>query len=195
MKQKASFSFGLVLILVVLPGNSLGTEEEFLAGVDTFVEGVDILSTQSGEQSIDSDHRVSVKAFKKPALLSPGMIVFGRVDEIFEPIALLRVIGIEQGGVRPVNSQFYCVLHVSRIKSGYAKNVRDEIKIGDIVKAVVDEIKNEEAHLSTKAPEYGVIKAFCSNCRSPLDKKERGLECPECGSKENRKLAPSYRSV
>ncbi|MBI5158778.1 exosome complex RNA-binding protein Csl4 [Candidatus Micrarchaeota archaeon] len=181
--------------MVVLPGNSLGTEEEFLAGTDTFVEGVDILATHAGETSIDADHRVSIKAVKKPAMLTPGMVVFGRVDEIFEPIALLRVVGIEQNGVRPVNNQFYCVLHVSRIKSGYAKNVRDEIKIGDIVKAVVDEIKNEEAHLSTKAPEFGVIKAFCSNCRHPLEKKERMLECPDCGSKENRKLAPGYRSV
>ncbi len=180
--------------MIALPGKTLGTEEEYMAGKDTFVEGVDIIASNSGEVVVDADRRVSINAFKKPVLLSKGMVVYGRVEEIFEPIALVRVEGAE-GNIRSVYNQHYCVLHVSRIAGGYAENVRDELRIGDIIKAVVDEIKNDEVHLSTKAPGFGVIKAFCSNCRHELEMKEGKLECANCGSKENRKLGSPYRSL
>lgn len=180
--------------MLALPGKTLGTEEEYLAGNDTFAEGVNIIAVNVGESVVDADRRISVKAFKKPVMLGKGAIVYGRVEEIFEPIALVRVEGVGEGA-RQVCNQYYCVLHVSKISGGFAKSVRDEVRIGDIIKAVVDEIKNEEICISTKAPALGVVKAFCSNCRHPLEKKGNSLECSNCGSRENRKLASSYRSI
>ncbi|MEM4389649.1 MAG: exosome complex RNA-binding protein Csl4 [Candidatus Micrarchaeia archaeon] len=181
---------------VVVPGEHLGSEIEFLPGNGTYTEGEDIRSLFIGEAAVDATRRMRVSPRPSvPKILAPGMLVYGRVEEIFDPIALVRVEGIERGGVRPVSNVYYCVLHVSRIGRGFVKNVRDEIRIGDVIKAVVTEIKGEEVHLSMREAGLGVVKAFCSRCREALQLAGQQLLCPSCGNRERRRLGTPYRSL
>jgi exosome complex component CSL4 len=48
--------------------------------------------------------------------------------------------------------------------------------------------------LSTAGPHFGVVRALCGRCRSPMDRKGRNLYCEKCDRTENRKVADDYRS-
>jgi len=179
----------------VLPGDFLGTEEEFAAGAGTYVDAKGgIYSAVAGKLQVSKDKAVSVSAsVTVPKQLARGDVVYARVEEIFEPVALLQVAPIESGGMRQSPTDGYSVIHASRIKPAYVDMVHDEIRIGDIVKAVVEEIRADgEIALSTKAPGLGVIKAYCSRCRAALALKGNGLECGRCGSVEQRHVSKEY---
>jgi len=182
----------------VLPGDFLGTEEEFAAGAGTYVDKMGgIYAAVAGRASISKEKVASVKAAViVPKPLSRGDVVLARVEEIYEPVALLQVAPVEAGGIRQSPTDGYSVIHASRIKPAYVDMVHDEMHIGDIVKAVVEEIRADgEIALSTKAPGLGVVKAYCSRCRAPLALKGPKLECPRCGSVERRHLAREYSVV
>ncbi len=178
------------------PGEFLGTEEEYAPGSGSYQEGGSINASLFGELSVDRERRLNVSAVcSVPARLKVGMVVYGRVEEIFEPVALVRVDPITMGNERQVLEQFYCVLHVSRVKMGYARSIRDEVKIGDVIKAVVDEISKGETYLSTKRGGMGVVQAYCSRCRAPLKLDDQVLVCDCCDNKERRKLGSPYGSI
>ncbi len=179
---------------VVMPGEEVGVEEEFAAGEGTYVQGGMVYSTVGGKLS-DEGRTLSVAPPRRLSPVKVGTLVTGHVDNIAEPVALVVVEGDGQEGVRFSKSNAYFILHASRIKRGYVKNVRDEIRIGDIIRAKVVEEKNGEFHISTEDEECGVLKGFCTACRHTLAKKPTGLECSSCGRRENRKIAKGYVSV
>ena len=176
----------------VIPGTEVGIEEEFESGTGTANEEGRILAAVAGPLS-EKDRRLQVEG--KPALtsLTPGSWVVGRIDNISEPVALAVVQAEEIAGQRAPQTSAYCVLHASYIKRGYVKKVRDEYRIGDIIRAKIVELKNGEFHISTDDPHAGCLVAFCSTCRQPMQKKPAGLQCPGCERRENRKLADDYR--
>ena len=180
--------------MTILPGKYLGSELENLAGNCTYVENDGIYSSHVG-LAVQQERTIAVKPAKAAHILRPGNIVLGRVAEIIEPIALVRVAEVHYGVERFVPNAFYCVLHVSRVRPGYAKFIRDEVHVGDVIKARVDSIDREEVYLSTKEQGLGVVKAYCERCRAPLVLKGEMLECNRCGSKERRRLAPEYRRL
>jgi len=46
--------------------------------------------------------------------------------------------------------------------------------------------------IDLSAKEYGVVKAYCGNCGSPLALFKKYLTCPSCRTRENRKLSIFY---
>jgi exosome complex component CSL4 len=178
---------------IVLPGEEIGTEEEYSAGVGTFVQDSHVVSSITGKLD-NSNRTLSVVRKSSLTVLEPGTVVIGLVDNIAEPVALVIVEPEDNERSRFATSSAYCILHASYVKRGYVKNIRDEIRIGDIIRAKVVAFKNGEHHISCEDDDCGVIKAFCSSCRHALDKKPAGLECPNCGRRENRKLSSTYRN-
>lgn len=177
-----------------MPGQEVGTEEEFVSGSGTYVQNGIIYSTLSGELK-DEARVLSVAQAGRLSPLKLGAAITGIVDNIAEPVGLVIVEGDGGADTRFSTDSNYCILHASRIKRGYVKNVRDEIRIGDIIRAKIVEVKNGEMHISTEDEDCGVLKAFCCSCRHPLVKKPTGLECRACGRRENRKIAQGYTSV
>ncbi len=193
----------------VLPGEEIGTEEEFVAGAGTYVEEARIFATVAGRLT-DENHTLSVTAAPSLRRFKPGTLVVGRIENISEPVALAVMEGEDEekgavaknqgpgaahASVRYPKSSGYVVLHASFIKRGYVKKVRDEYRIGDIIRGKVVEEKFGEFHISTDDPHCGCIMAFCSECRTPLEKRETLLQCPACGRRENRHLADDYRLI
>ena len=56
-------------------------------------------------------------------------------------------------------------------------------------------IERSGVDVSVNSPECGVVKAFCSSCRSGMDLKNGGLICSNCGRKESRKMSSEYPSA
>ncbi len=184
----------------VLPGEEIGTEEEFVAGAGTYVEEARIFAAVAGRLS-EENHTLSVTGVPSLKRFKPGTFVVGRIDNISEPVALAVVEGDKNAQNQDAQtnrypqSSGYVVLHASFIKRGYVKKVRDEYRIGDLIRGKIAEEKFGEYHISTDDPHCGCIMAFCSECRTPLEKRETLLQCPACGRRENRHLADDYRLI
>lgn len=178
----------------VTPGTLLGTEEEYVAGSGTYTDGSKIFSAVLGILN-DSDRTLNVE--QKGAVATPkvGAIVTGRIEMIMDPIAIVSIHKLESvdGERYPITGENF-VLKVQNIKQGYVKSIKDEYRIGDIIRAKIIEIKNGECHLSTDGPEFGCIRAYCANPRTryPLVKTNSGMVCEQTETKENRKTAADY---
>jgi len=177
--------------MAAVPGKLLGTEEEFIPGANTVQDGSDIYASVVGSE--DSKDKVAKvrQAVLVPTALKPGDIVIGRIEEIFEPVALVSIglLKDEKSGTRQLALPGYAVLHASRVKNGYVKNIHDEVKIGDILRARVEELKKDDVALTIKDDDLGVIRAFCTNCRGPMERKGELFYCAACDLSERRKTA------
>jgi len=176
-------------MMKVVPGALLGTEEEVMAGANAVQDGSDIVASATGEAEVKSKVvSVHTKGIG-PVMVKPGDIIVGRVAEIFEPVALVDM-GMQQTAEgRQVAPPGYAVLHASRVREGYVKNVHDEVKIGDMVRARVEDIRKEDVLISVNEKGLGVMIAFCTNCRTRMERRGADFYCAVCDSTEKRKAA------
>ena len=176
-----------------LPGDYVGTVEEFIPKYGLFEEDGKIYAAQIGELAVDKTNHTAKLLLKTriPRMMSRGTKVFGRVVEILSYVVLLHL--------EDVNNRFSFagygvpgVIHISQIKDAFVRDIRGEFRIGDIVRAKITDVKPYGIMLTTRDPDLGVVKAFCSKCRSPLKRVGNRLLCQNCGNIERRKLSKDY---
>lgn len=171
----------------ILPGDLISSCEEFAAsGESVFEENGFVYANVLGELLIDSSKRVaSVSSVKRVRMLSKGNLVYGIVKDLFEQIALVSFVPVDDGVGCPDSSGF---LRISEIKqNGFVERFRDNIAIGDVLKARVLEVSPLGVYFTIAQPDLGVVTAFCSSCRNKLVYSGKQFECRKCGSKEFRK--------
>ena len=180
---------------IVLPGDKLSTSEELLSGEGTYEDNGLILSSQVGTYYVDTKNkRATVKPLTStPVQLKKGDIVLAEVRMIRSSMVIADVIHVI-GKKRPISGDTNGTLKVSEISKGYVKEPSDVFSLGDIFRAKVTQIK-PNIQLVTKDPQFGVIKAFCSKCRNPLIKKDKFLECKNCGNKERRLTSNDFGNI
>jgi len=180
----------------VEPGEEVGTEEEFLRGFGTYIEKEKIRSLLLGEKKIE-DRRISVDRPYKYRKIHRGAIVLGRVENVMENTALVSILPIDTKDGRYPKTNDYAGLHVSKVSEGYVKDLKDKMRIGDIIKAMIIEydIKTGKIGLAMNRPFLGVVKAYCSKCRAPLKRGGDILTCERCGGEETRQISNDYRNV
>lgn len=175
---------------IVFPGEHLASCEEFIAGKNTFTDKDDIYSAAIGE--LESFGRmVQVNSRKTFVPVTEGMEVYCTVRELSGTKAFVSCIPILKDNERSFPG-FEAVLPVSSIRQGYVENIRDEIRIGDILKAKVTKIERQDVDVSISEQGYGVIKAFCSRCRNGMIINGNNINCNKCNRIENRKLPYGY---
>ncbi|MCC7552432.1 exosome complex RNA-binding protein Csl4 [Candidatus Micrarchaeota archaeon] len=178
------------------PGEELGTEEEFLKGTGTYLENEKICSLLLGEKKIE-DRKMTVDRPYRYRNLHRGVLVFGRIEKVSDQMALASIIPIDQKIGRYPKTNDYASLHVSNVKQGFVDSLKNEVKIGDIIKAIVInvDIRKGQIEIATDKPNLGVVKAFCSKCRNILKKEDNTLVCEQCGFKDNRVISNDYRNL
>lgn len=179
---------------LVLPGEFLTVEEEFLPGSNTFeVEG-NVFSSKIGEVLFDEKNRkVSVKEKKVLAkMLDRGSIVFGRVSLVKESTVVVTIMLAENNEETRIIPFSNASIYVSNVSSQYVRNLSELFKIGDIVKAKVIDVTKYSIDLATNEPGLGIVKAFCTKCRQPMQLFGHDLKCGNCASNETRKLSQDY---
>jgi exosome complex component CSL4 len=107
-------------------------------------------------------------------------------------MAICQVVA-QEGTKRSVSSETLASVHVSKIASSYVEDAGDLMRPGDLIRATVIQAE-PSVQLSTAGPHFGVVRALCGRCRSPLEKKGRGLYCEKCDRSEDRKIADDYRN-
>jgi len=178
---------------IILPGEYICGAEELMPGRGAYSQNDEVYSAVCGIE-VSEGKDAQVKSKKHIKHLAPGDDVYAIVKSVMETKALLTIIPIESGkGERVLYSDFAAV-KVQDISDHYVKSVKDEFRPGDILKAKVISTR-AGVDVSTKlSPKYGVVKAFCSNCRSQLVLKSKRLMCTRCERTERRKLSEDYPS-
>ncbi|WP_231585544.1 MULTISPECIES: exosome complex RNA-binding protein Csl4 [unclassified Methanosarcina] len=176
----------------VLPGELVGTTEEFKPGPGAAVIAGDIYSTATGNVLIDRKARVvSVKPNTlTPNILKVGDIIYGRITDVRESGAMVEVAGIEGKENREIVGSRPGDIHVSNVRDSYVKRLLDEFRPSDIIRARVIEV--DRMRLTTAEDSLGVVKAYCSNCRGELVPEGKKLKCPVCNMTETRKISTGY---
>jgi len=181
---------------LVLPGQEVGTSEEYLPGFGIYSKDGKLFSSNIGKLEIDSKTHVAKVKVKTsiPKMQSPGIVTLGIVANVTEHVALIDLIPFESKNFRFVPQGATAVLHVSKVKRGFIKNMESEMKIGDIIRTKIIEVSKHTVNLTTDEKNLGVVRAFCSNCRHELLGTGYRLKCPSCGYTETRKTAYDYGS-
>ncbi|HEY9245227.1 MAG TPA: exosome complex RNA-binding protein Csl4 [Candidatus Methanoperedens sp.] len=177
---------------LVLPGELVGTSEEFTPRNGTFVDKGNIFAAIAGVVKISNKERsISVSPVTNtPPNLQVGDIVIGQVSDVKDSVALVDIAAIKGRGEREIINAEQAAIHVSNVKDAYVKELYYEFAPFDIVKAKVIDLRN--MRLSTVNKELGVMKAFCNNCRTALKRDNGKLKCPRCNAIETRKISSDY---
>lgn len=179
---------------LVLPGDLVGTSEEFTSRDGTYENRGNIYATTAGIVKVNNKNRsVSVIPVTNiPPVLKEGDIVIGRVHNMRESVALVEIAALKGGSDREIVGDLNAAIHVSNVKDAYVKDLNYEFSAFDIVKAKVIDMRS--MRLSTVDKELGVMKAYCGKCRTVLAKDDGNdkLKCPKCERTETRKLSSDY---
>ncbi len=177
---------------IVLPGDLVGTSEEFTARNGTFVDKGNIYAAAAGIVEVNTRERsISVSPVTNtPPHLNVGDIVIGQITDVKDSVALVEIAGIKGKGEREIVNAEQAAIHVSNVKDAYVKELYYEFAPFDIVKARVIDLKN--MRLTTLNKDLGVMKAYCGRCRDVLKLENDKLKCPRCGRIETRKISSDY---
>jgi exosome complex component CSL4 len=175
----------------VLPGEELAVVEEYEAGEGTYEEDGRVYAAQPGVLSLDAEHRVArVTAFNPPADMRLGDVIYGTVTEIRSSMAEARVLAIHGRG-RQVAGELDASLHVSRISNAYTEDIRDAMRLGDILRMRVIQT-DPSLQVTTAEQNLGVVLALCVNDRRPMVRRGDQVYCTQCERTARRKLAADY---
>lgn len=178
----------------VLPGSFLGVVEEFTPGKGAYEEDGKIYSAIIGVAEYDMKGRkakVNPKV-KQPPSPSAGDTVICEVVALREKMALVEILALRGHEDRKITGSTKARIYISQSSQRYVKQLSNEFRTSDIVRARVRRVNKEPLELSTVDADLGVIRALCSKCRTALKRKGNSLECPNCGNIEMRKLASDY---
>ncbi|MBA5942579.1 MAG: exosome complex RNA-binding protein Csl4 [Methanophagales archaeon] len=178
---------------IVVPGDFLGTSEEFTPGKGVYDENGNICSLLTGVVSISDKRVIEVQSkVETPPVLKEGDVVIGKIEDIKDTVAIVSIACLKGKEDREIATARQAVIHISNVKSGYVNELKNELCHFDVVKAKVIDAKN--LRLSTEEKSLGVIKAICKRCKGGLKWKGNGnvLECGLCQQREVRKLSEDY---
>ena len=159
-----------------MPGDDLGTSEEYLTGEGTYDDDGIIRASMVGHLRINTaDMEVRVEPINPPRQLQVGDRVLGSVTRVSENMAMVEIAGAE-GVERDFSGRRTGALHISKATAAFIRDMTREFKTGDLLRAKVAQVK-PSLQLSTSAPDTGVVMAYCGRCREPLVRTDRGLYC------------------
>lgn len=175
----------------VLPGDVVGSAEEFVPGDCTYAKGGVIYASTAGLVKIDSKTRSAnvIPKTNAPPKLCHGDIVIGEVIDLKDSLVIVSLAFKKGYENRPLSDE-EATIHISNVRNSYVKDLRHLFSLHDIIKAkIVDE---RQMRLSTGDEDLGVIKAYCNQCLTGLMRKDGKLVCPNCGNVETRKTSTAY---
>ncbi|MFA6064690.1 MAG: exosome complex RNA-binding protein Csl4 [archaeon] len=170
---------------IFLPGEAITTEEEYVAGRNTFSDKGIVKASNMGYAEFDETNKeVRIKG-KTIKTIRAGDIITGKVMLVKESNAVIELLSAENG--KKITGLKTAQIPVRNVSTEYISELRKFFKIGDIVRAKVVMSSPLAIDLATNEKGLGVSKAYCSNCRKEMQFTNNRMLCPNCGSIEDRK--------
>ncbi|CAB3976608.1 Exosome complex component CSL4 [Paramuricea clavata] len=179
---------------VVVPGEFLGSAEEYKSGEGTYVRFCQVYANRSGfkvvEKPNENESVISVIRDKHSQVLPTiGAVVTAKVTGVNTRFCKLAILAVEGC---PLNEPFRGTLRKEDIRA----TEKDKVEIyksfrpGDIVQARVSSLGDSHSYsLSTAENELGVIFAMSEAGASMIPISWKEMQCPETKAKEFRKVA------
>ncbi|MFH1391757.1 MAG: exosome complex RNA-binding protein Csl4 [Candidatus Diapherotrites archaeon] len=180
---------------LVVPGNFLANEEEFMAGSNAFEDDEgNVYADSVGIKKLDSDnHEASVEKFSRSVkIIERGCIIHGRVSMVKTSAVLVEVISAEKDGENRTVHNRNASLVISNIADAYVDSIDTMYRVGDIIRARVLDVTSYSIELGTKEEEFGVVKAYGIRSRKPLVLIDNKLRDTVTGDVEERKISSLY---
>lgn len=180
---------------LIEPGAPLAYSEEYLAGPGTYDDGTQLRAAVFGTPQVDTETMtMAVKpAGRSVAAIEKGDIVIGEVVYIKpEALASVRILAVRGKEGRSILQQVEGTLHVSKIDARYIRDVTEEYRTGDLIRAKVIGLKGGP-QLATDKPDLGCVSARSADGNLMVREGNR-LKDTETGRVEIRKLATDYGS-
>ena len=179
---------------MVLPGDEVAVAEEYMPAEGTYEQDGKILSSLAGELELDQEEKVAKVSPKNPLVtLKNGDSVYCRITDVRASMAICEIFAAE-GKEREITGEKSATIHVSKLSSEYVQDVGKEYRPGDLIRAKVIQTK-PSVQLSTQEAHFGVVKALCRRCRSPMVRQGKGLRCEPCERVETRKIADDFGDI
>ena len=176
---------------MTMPGDEITTSEEYMPGQGTYErEGIIFAAIIGKVVFNETDKSVSVMEARRPSTLKPGDVVLGEVGNVTNSLASISVSGLENSD-RIVGAGESGAIHISKVTESYTEDVRKEHHTGDLVRVKVLQAA-PSLQLTSREPEFGVLKGRCGRCRTILTNNSGKLYCTECEKYEHRKLASDF---
>lgn len=164
-------------------GDFVATSEELAPSEGVVEEDGSIYASVPGERVIDQ-LAVSVRNPKAARGLRKGDVVYGLVQDTYESVSLIEFEPVDKSIAVPNN---FAYLRISEVQKRYTESFAECLRIGDFIKAKIVEVKPLGIYLTIAWPELGVVKAYCSQCRTEMKDEGMVFVCRNCGSTERRK--------
>jgi exosome complex component CSL4 len=180
---------------VVIPGEELGTVEMFEAGEGTYVtpDGR-VRAALYGKFLADpKELKAVVVPLNRPNKLRVGDVIYGTIHDNKTGLTLVFIEKVE-GRTRQLAHDNFAAIHIADAADHYVEELSTEFRPGDVIRARVTMVE-PTLRLSTKEPEFGVVRALCGNCRRPMELSRRqrdALYCDYCKRTESRKISSWY---
>ena len=180
----------------LLPGDEIGTTEEYISGEGTFEKDGIIYASNTGFLEIDKNEMIAkVKSTTSvPNILNVQDLVFGVVFETRDSMAIVEVVKAIGRNREIAMGDKMGSIHISKVQNDFLKEIGSAFKIGDIVRAKVVQVE-PSLQLVTQAGDLGVVLAKCTECQVLLERKGKELQCPRCERHFRKKLANDYGRV
>lgn len=191
----------------VVPGQVIGSSEEFESGNGTFVRGSEVLSSLAGKVSFlpaqstssegsssssDSKKLVAqvINANAKPTIVpKEKSVVLAQVTKVTPRFAQLAIVNVDEV---TLNEYFPGTIRSTDIQTieGEAVEVYRSFRPGDLVRAEVLSLGDSRTYyLTTAKPEYGVVLAKSISGHTMEAISNKLMQCPVSKTKEYRKVA------
>jgi exosome complex component CSL4 len=190
----------------VMPGEKVATEEEFVAGSNTFVEEGVIYSSVIGN-AVKENGAVSVSAAgREIKIIDKNMLVLGTVTDDVKSVIFVKIgdinidrkdyLALKDGKIimdRPRPGRFGGSREGGRGDNRFhSERPVKPCAVGDTILARVLYNDKDSYTLSLNGNETGVIYAKCDECGSDMLSENNSLVCSECGHREQRKISSLY---
>jgi len=176
---------------LVLPGEYLSSGEEAEPGGNTYVERDEMYSSTFGEAQRSAGSAAVRLKGRTLELPHVGMDVYCLITKTSPNKAVAGCIPVGEVEGAGRGMEIEAVLPVTAIRRGYVNDLRDEVKIGDIIRAKIKSVEKTGVEISILGPDSGVVVAFCPRCRSKMGLSDNIFICGSCGWKERKKLPGS----
>jgi exosome complex component CSL4 len=182
---------------LVMPGEVLCTEEEYLPSHSVYAEGGNIYAATLGKVEM-KDGKVSVVNLSSEVdRITRGMLVIGEVVSEVGKVMFVKVDDVQAGNKR------YAALSDGKIIGGDRRGHQGRggrepsgklCREGDIVLAMVDAVEDGIYTLAFYGPETGVVYSRCGSCGNDMryDPAEKALVCDICDKGVRSKVSSLY---
>ncbi len=175
-----------------LPGDIIAQAEEYLPGMNSLEINGQIVALSVGGIRRDDRHLV-ISVLPEKVIHRPrrGSIVYGQVIKADRGNYRVKIGAYWFPGASHI---FETNEDASLVVSGSRNGDMAPVAVGDYIRAKVLSDRNGYS-IGIGGKNLGVVKAFCSNCRSELVLKGRFLYCENCERTEPRKISDDYGKI